>query len=272
MAKKLIVVLCLMSSLSAQAGVMDKVRGVLTNLIGATWTERLLGFGESSAPTTSLKMPEIPTVEQLRLTTSTNDLLKKEATAFDKLPTERIRQFNFNFLQELFEVTRRTEARDEELSTWMNALDQGGSREGIYQSLVLDEVYNTLESIENSPSNKILDFVVYYSNKYLNQAMSKEQLAELNHYTLKRILTEKGIDVMEFYQTKNLDDLYRWYAFFSSDVAYLYPASFVNNEVRSQKSIDYHYEWAKSMPIQHIKSEFIIKMHKLMNDLQEDQE
>lgn len=272
MAKKLIIVLCLMTSLSAQAGVMDKVRGVLTNLIGATWTERLLGFGESSAPTTSLKMPEIPTVEQLRLTTSTNDLLKKEATAFDKLPTERIRQFNFNFLQELFEVTRRTEARDEELSTWMNALDQGGSREGIYQSLVLDEVYNTLESIENSPSNKILDFVVYYSNKYLNQAMSKEQLAELNHYTLKRILTEKGIDVMEFYQTKNLDDLYRWYAFFSSDVAYLYPASFANNEVRSQKSIDYHYEWAKSMPIQHIKSEFIIKMHKLMNDLQEDQE
>lgn len=272
MAKKLIVVLCLLLSFSAQAGVMDKVRDLMTSIIGATWTERILGDGATSAPSTDLKMPEIPTVEQLRLTTSTNDLLTKEATAFDKLPVERIRQFNFNFLQELFEVTRRTEARDEELSTWMNALDQGGSREGIYQSLVLDEVYNTLESIENSPSNKILDFVVSYSLKYLNQSVSKEQLAELNHYTLKRILTEKGIDVMEFYQTKNLDDLYRWYAFFSSDVAVKYPASFTNNQVRAEKSVDFHYDWAKSMPIQHIKSEFIIKMHKVMNDLQDTQE
>ncbi|HLT22236.1 MAG TPA: hypothetical protein VKZ84_02295, partial [Bacteriovoracaceae bacterium] len=190
-------------------------------------------------------------------------------TEFDRLPNERIRQYNFNFLQELFEVTRRTEARDEDLSTWMNTLDQGGSREGIYQALVLDGVYNTLESIENSASDEVYDFVVNFSQSFLNQTVAKTSLEQLNHYSLKRILTDKGIDVMAYYQTKSLDDLYRWYALFSSYVARTYQASFSGNAVRANTSPEYHYEWAKSMPIQHIKSEFIIKMHKVMNDLQE---
>jgi len=267
--KKLITIVCLFSlSLGAQASVMDSIRGVLTNLIGTKWTETFLGKKET-VEESSIKMPVIPTSEQLKLTTSTETHLEKGETEFDRLPTERIRQYNFNFLQELFEVTRRTEARDEDLSIWMNTLDQGGSREGIYQALVLDSVYNTLESIENSPSDPLLDFVISFSQKFLNQTVNKGNLEQFNHYSLKRILTEKGIDVMEFYQTKSLDDLYRWYALFSSEVARKYPASFSGNTVRENTSAEYHYEWAKSMPIQHIKSEFIIKMHKLMNDLQE---
>lgn len=269
MKKKLITMVCLFSlSMGAQAGVMDSLRGVLTNLIGQKWTETFLGKSEGTVES-SIKMPVIPTPEQLKLTTNTDARLEKGETEFDRLPNDRIRQYNFNFLQELFEVTRRTEARDEDLSTWMNTLDQGGSREGIYQALVLDTVYNTLESIENSPSDQLLDYIVIFSQKFLNQTVSKSNLEQLNHYSLKRILTEKGIDVMEFYQTKNLDDLYRWYALFSSEVATRYPNSFSGNAVRSNTSAEYHYEWAKSMPIQHIKSEFIIKMHKLMNDLQE---
>lgn len=269
MKKKLITIVCLFSvSLAAQAGVMDSLRGVMTGLIGSKWTETFLGKGEEK-PATSITLPVIPTAEQLKLTTSTEEHIAKGETAFDQLPAERIRQYNFNFLQELFEVTRRTEARDEDLSTWMNALDQGGSREGIYQALVLDSVYNTLESIQNSPSDQLLDFIVSFSQKFLNQTVGKTNLEQLNHYSLKRIITEKGMDVMEFYQTKNLDDLYRWYALFSSEVAQKYPASFSGNAVRENPSADFHYEWAKSMPIQHIKSEFVIKMHKLMNDLQE---
>ena len=248
---------------------MDSLRGLITNLIGSKWSETFLGKAGNETPATSITMPTIPTSEQLKLTTSTDAHIAKGETAFDQLPNERIRQYNFNFLQELFAVTRRTEARDEDLSTWMNTLDQGGSREGIYQALVLDSVYNTLESIENSPADGLLDFIVEFSQKFLNQTMPKSNLEQLNHYSLKRILTEKGMDVMEFYQTKNLDDLYRWYALFSSDVASRYSSSFAGNAVRQNPSADFHYEWAKSMPIQHIKSEFVIKMHKLMNDLQE---
>lgn len=269
MKKKLIVIVCLLSlSLAAQASVSDSLRGVLTKLIGDKWTTTLLGKS-NAAPETHVKMPIIPAPEQLKLTTSTENQIAKGETEFDKLPREKIRQYNFNFLQEVFEVTRRTEARDEDLSMWMNTLDQGGSREGIYQALVLDEVYNTLESIENSPSDPLLDFVVSFSQKFFQQTMRKENLNQLNHYSLKRILTEKGIDVMEFFETKNLDDLYRWYALASSELAVQYPQTFNNNIVRQNPSADYHYEWAKSMPLQHIKSEFIIKMHKLMNDLQE---
>lgn len=269
MKKKLIAIICLLSlSLGAQASVMDSIRGVLSNLIGTKWTENILGKAETVEEST-IKMPTIPTSDQLKLTTSTDAQIEKGETEFDRLPNERIRQYNFNFLQELFEVTRRTEARDEDLSTWMNTLDQGGSREGIYQALVLDSVYNTLESIENSPSDPLLNFVISFSQKFLNQSISKNNLEQFNHYSLKRILTEKGIDIMAFYQTRDLDDLYRWYALFSSYVAGTYPASFSDNTVRANPSAEYHYEWAKNMPLQHIKSEFIIKMHKLMNDLQE---
>ncbi|MFA5584260.1 MAG: hypothetical protein WDA09_08590, partial [Bacteriovoracaceae bacterium] len=144
MKKKLITAICLFSlSVGAEASVMDSLRGVLTNIIGTKWTETILGK-EEVIEESSIKMPVIPTSDQLKLTTSTEAQLAKGETEFDRLPNERIRQYNFNFLQELFEVTRRTEARDEDLSTWMNTLDQGGSREGIYQALVLDGVYNTL--------------------------------------------------------------------------------------------------------------------------------
>jgi hypothetical protein len=121
--------------------------------------------------------------------------------------------------------------------------------------------------MEEKPSQRLLDYCLKFSQKFLGQTFKTESLVQLNLYSLKRIFTEKGIDLLEYYEVKDLDSLYRWYALFSADLAKDY-APLLKTQLRQNTSAEYHYEWAKSMPIQHIKSEYIIKMHMVMNGLQ----
>lgn len=243
----------------------NKIRTLISQTVGEKWSDKLLGKLPETVP--EVVMPEIPQQVKNNTAVESYEKIQKEPTEFDRLPRERKRQFDYKFIEELFMVTRKTEAKDEDLSNWLNTLDQGGSREGIYQALVLDEIYNSLESIEEKPTKKLLDFSLKFSQKFLNQTFQPDGLNQLNLYSLKRILTEKALDLMEYYETKDLDALYRWYAIFSADVAKDYQP-FLKSPVRQDTSAKYHYQWAKSMPVQHVKSEFIIKMHAVMNGLQ----
>lgn len=213
------------------------------------------------------KLPEIP--KQVKKSTDIANYTKlvKEPTEYDKLPKDRKRQFDYKFVQELFKVTRRTEARYEDLSSWLNVLEQGGSREGIYQGLVLDDIYAAMENIEEKPSQRLLSFSLKFSQRFLNQTFKQESLAQLNLYSLKRILVEKALDLMEHYEVHNLENLNQWYSIFSSELAKDYGA-LLKSPIRQDIRSEYHLQWAKSMPVQHIKSEFIIKLHKVMNGLQ----
>ena len=243
-----------------------KGRDLVTSLAGTIWGEKL--FGPIPVPAVVVaKLPVIPTQAKKVTDVENYTKLKKDPTEYDRLPNERKRQFDYTFLQELFQITRKTEAKDEDLSNWLNTLDQGGSREGIYQALVLDEVYAALENMEDKPSNRLLDFSLKFSQRFINQTFKKESLNQLNLYSLKRILTEKGLDLMEHYEVHNLNDLYQWYAVFSSELTTEY-APLLKTKIRQDPRFEYHLEWAKSMPIQHIKSEFIIKLHSVMNGLQ----
>ena len=252
---------------TTEAGWKTSLRDFITQVAGSKWSEKILGPSPVAMATPELILPDIP--QEVKKTTDVASYLKKskEKTEYDHLPADRRRQFDYNFIEELFMVTRKTEAKDEDLSNWLNTLDQGGSREGIYQALVLDEVYNSLEGMEEKPSKKLMDFSQNFSQKYLKQTVKQDSLEQLNLYSLKRILTEKGLDLMEFYETKDLDSLYRWYAIFSGDIGQNY-APLLNSKIRQDPSASYHYAWAKEMPVQHIKSEFIIKLHTVMNGLQ----
>ena len=269
--KKLIIVLSLWSFSVLAQDVSEpswktKLRGLITQVAGKEWSAKILG-PLPVAEKAELLMPEIPA--QVKKSTDTASYTKKtkNPTEFDKLPPERKRQFDYKFLEELFQVTRKTDPKDEDLVNWLNTLEQGGSREGIYQALVLDEVYNGLESMEEKPSKRLLDFALKFSQKYLKQTFRPESLSQLNSYSLKRIFTEKGLDVLEYYEVRDLDALYRWYALFSAELGKDY-GQLLKSDIRKNNSSVYHYEWAKSMPIQHIKSEFIIKLHGVMNGLQ----
>lgn len=269
--KKLIIVLGLLVCVNAFAEVSSepswkvKLRGIITQVAGEEWSQKLLG--KAPQEVSEIALPDIP--QNVKKSTDVTSYTKKtkDLTEFDKLPPERKRQFNYNFLEELFQVTRKTEPKDEDLANWLNTLEQGGSREGIYQALVLDEVYNGLESMEEKPSKRLIDYCLHFSEKYLNQTFNPQSITQLNLYSLKRIFTEKGLDLLEYYEVRDLDSLYRWYAVFSEDIARNY-GMVMKSDIRKNESAKFHYEWAKSMPIQHIKSEYIIKMHAVMNSLQ----
>lgn len=243
-----------------------KGRALVSSIAGDKWGDKFFG-PIPVLPAPEVKLPPIP--KQVKVSTDVGSYVKqpKAPTEYDKLPPLRRRQFDYTFLQELFLVTRKTEAKDEDLSTWLNTLDQGGSREGIYQALTLDEVYGAMENIEQKPSNRLLDFSLLFSQRFYNQTFKKEALTQLNLFSLKRIFTEKGLDLFEYYEVNNLDHMYLWYAVFSSELAADY-GPLLKTQIRQDTRLEYHLEWAKSMPIQHIKSEFIIKLHTVMNGLQ----
>ena len=243
-----------------------KARSWISSIAGEAWGRKILGPAPV-APASEVMLPEIP--QQVKKVTDVENYtkLKKDPTEYDRLPPQRKRQFDYKFLQELFQVTRRTEAKEEDLATWLNTLDQGGSREGIYQALVLDEVYAGLENIQEKCPDRLLDFSLKFSQRFLKQTFKKESLQELNLYSIKRILTEKSLDLMEYYEVHNLESLYQWYAVFSSELAKDY-SPLLKTSIRQDTRLDYHFAWAKSMPVQHIKSEFIIKLHTVMNGLQ----
>jgi hypothetical protein len=268
--RKLIFILGLILSVEAYAQVEEselrsRVRNLITRVAGVEWSDKLLG--KLAEPVPEIVMPVIP--KNFKKSTDVSSYTKKEksGTEFDKLPPSRRQQFDYQFLKELFLVTRKTEPKDEDLSTWLNTLDQGGSREGIYQALVLDEVYASLENMSEKPSARLKEFIMFYSPKFLAQTFKPESLDDLNLFSHKRIMAEKGLDLLEYYETNDLDSLYRWYALFSADMGEKYAALF-KSDVRKSASAKFHYEWAKGMPIQHIKSEFIIKIHMVMNGMQ----
>lgn len=270
--KKLIVILSLLLSFSALAQQASepawrvKLRSLITQVAGSDWSNKLLG-DLPALPQPEVTLPEIPQVIKKSTDIESYRRKTKGPTEFDKLPLERRRQFDFKFIEELFLVTRKTDAKEEDLSNWLNTLDQGGSREGIYQALVLDEVYNGLESIEGKPTKKLLDFCLKFSQTYLKQTFKADSLKQLNLYSLKRIFTDKGMDILDYYEVKDLDALYQWYALVSAEMARHY-SPFLQSEIRKNDSAKFHFSWAQNMPIQHVKSEFIIKMHVIMNGLQ----
>lgn len=269
---KLIIVVGLLFCLSAlaQEKILEpawktKGRALVTSVVGSAWGEKFFG-PVPEEPKVEAKLPEIPKITKDPTAIEVPKKIK-EPTEYDRLPSERKRQFDYKFIQELYTITRKAEAKDEDLSNWLNTLDQGGSREGIYQSLTLDEVYSALENMDERPSARLVDFSLTFSQRFYNQTFQKENLSQLNLYSLKRILTEKGLDLMDYYERNDLEKLYLWYAVFSSELAANY-APLLKTQIRQDPRLEYHLEWAKKMPIQHIKSEFIIKLHTVMNGLQ----
>lgn len=269
--KKLIVIVGLVLSFHALANEpleptwRTKLRNLITGLAGGQWGVKLLGEEPKLEP--EITLPAIPKLEKKNTDIESYTKKTKDQTEFEKLPAERRRVYDYEFLKELFAVTRKTEARDEDLSNWLNTLEQGGSREGIYQALVLDEVYVALENINDKSTNRLREYALKFSQKYLNQTFKDGSLDQFNLFSIKRIIAEKSLDMMEIYEVRDLDALYRWYAVFSAEIAQEYEP-FLKSSLRKETSVKYHYEWAKGSPIQHVKSEFIIKLHIVMNGLQ----
>jgi hypothetical protein len=237
----------------------EKFRPTLEKIFGAELTQRFLG----EPPQVEMVLPKIP---QINSDARSVAGIIKETESKLKMPQEKMDGLNINFIREVYEVTRLSKPNDEEVSQWFNILSQGGSREGVYRGLVLDSVYAGLENYDSGLNEKMVEFVGSYMGKYLEQVLSKENAKKMNFFTIKKLLTEKSLEVMDELYRINPQDSYTWYAVFSSEMAVKYPA-LMNNEVRKDERALRHLNWAQNVPFQFVKSEFIIKMQTVMNQL-----
>lgn len=245
------------------ADIKLKLKITFEDLFGQSLTSKV--FGEDKNKTLDLKLPVIPKVNNSATDVSIYKVkaIDSKKTKFGSLKEFEKDKFRTSFLNELFYVTSKTKLTKQNLSVYIDRFNQGVSREGIYRSIVSGKDYYELERTPIVASDKLIDFTLNFSKKFLNTEFKKSSLGNSNRYVVKRIVTDKALDIAEALAVRP-DDLYKWYAILSAEISN-YPIW--KNKTRMNSSEYFHYEWAKRAPFSHIKSEIIIKLHKLYNYL-----
>lgn len=239
---------------------VEKMRPTLIKVLGEEWTVKLIG-ADKAIPKDEVPMPAIPKiVDDARSTAVYN---KKQDKVILKPEVEE--KFNYAYIKELYEATRQEKPNDDELGKFLNVLSQGGTREGVYRSLVLDSTYAGMENWDKPVKNATADFAVYFYDKYFGKKVVKKSFEGMSVFTLKRLVTEKALEVADAFGDDR-DGLERWYAIMSSDLATRFPQIW-SNPLRKKSSAPDHKAWASKVPVQHIKSELIIKIHSAFNSM-----
>ncbi|MBT7610042.1 MAG: hypothetical protein HN576_09815 [Bacteriovoracaceae bacterium] len=237
----------------------SKVRGYVSQYIGEDIASKVFG----TLPVQIL-LPKIP-----KIICSSKDENCDKAIVIrteDELSKVQKEKYNLSFLQELHLVTRNRKADKNFVVKWMNVMNQGASREGVYRALVLDNTYAGLENFENPLNDATIEFAIGFLKKFVGKKVKATSLESLNFYSLKRIATERSLEIIDEL-SKRPEDLSRWYAVFSADIAESFPSLWNKNKVRKNTSAPYHLAWANKAPSQHLRSEVIIKLHLVFNSL-----
>jgi len=265
-----IILLCALSIqlLHAQAqkppsiSLVEQWRPTITKILGEEFTKKLIGPPPVIIkPEDAIVLPKIPVIK----------VDVKSAEIYNKKPEKIIlkkeeeENFHFTFVTELFEATRMVKPTEEEFNQMMTVLSQGGSREGVYHSLVLDSKYAQLESIDKPVKDPAANFALYFYDTYAGKKIAVENLKKMNMFSLKRVVAEKAIDIIDAYGD-NREDIEKWYAVLSADLATRFPQVWTN-ALRKNTSKLAHKKWASKAPIQHIKSSVYLKLHAALNSL-----
>lgn len=241
---------------------VEKMRPTLEKFIGVERTEMLIGKAPVVEGDDSVPMPKIP--ELIENAKSTDVYVKREDKVV--LAKELEEKFYLGFIKEIYLATRKEKPNDDDIGKYFNVLSQGGTREGVYRSLVLDTTYSNLENMEgNAVKSNAAEFTVFFFDKYAGKKLTKDKFKGWNTYALKRVVAEKCLDIIDGFGT-NREGIEAWYANLSSDLAFKFP-SHLNNALRKNNSSEVHLNWAKKVPVQHIKSEVIIKIHTIYNSM-----
>ena len=258
----------LLFSISAQAldisEYKESVRSPMEKILGKDLTNKVLG---AKAIEASVQLPNIP---QVSIDATSTDVYKKktidsQGKTYRALSEDEKRKYRIAFIQELYQVTRSSDAKNSDVLKFLNVLEQGGSREGVYRSITLDNVYKNLESFEEGVDKDLSLFVSNFGEKYLARQFDRDAIERLNLWSVKRVVVEKTLELMDVLSSSP-EDLHAWYAVLSSELATQNPKLF-KGKARSVTDANFHLKWAQNAPVQHIKSETIIKLHKVMNYL-----
>ena len=115
-------------------------------------------------------MPLLPMIKSDNKSTDSldqNSQLATQGASYFKMEPDRRRNFEVGFIEEIYMATRRSSPTDEDIMKWLNSLEQGASREGVYRALVLDSVYASLEDFSDPVSRELIDFTQEFYQKYI---------------------------------------------------------------------------------------------------------
>lgn len=240
---------------------VEKMRPTLLDIVGEKWTLKLIGKAPEVMVDNTVVFPALPKL--LNDARSVAVFSKKQDVILLKPAEEE--KYRYAYVKEIYEATRQTKPNDDEVAKLMNVLTQGGSREGVYHSLVLDSTYGGMENYDKPVRSNAADFAVYFYERYIGRKVAKESLKGMNVYSLKRLVADKALDVIDAYGD-NREDLEKWYAVMSSDLASKFPSVWSGKVRRDTSSLN-HKMWASKVPLQHIKSETLIKLHGAFNSM-----
>ncbi|MBT3586798.1 MAG: hypothetical protein HN509_17940 [Halobacteriovoraceae bacterium] len=238
--------------------IKEKLRPYIVQYLGAETANKILG-----ADANSINMPKIPTVSTDAKDVSS--LGQEDDGNWDKIPKDKRGLYNAYFVKEVFQAVKNRRADDNIIGKWSQTLAQGGSREGVYRAFVLDNDYAGKENFNYPLSDSSINFAKWYMQKFVNKEVKKAKLKKFNFYSLKRITTEKSLEIVDAFG-KDKDNLHNWYAILSSDLATKYPKLW-KTKTRQVKTSKGHKYWAQNMPAQFLKSELIVKVHMVYNHL-----
>lgn len=257
---KILVLLVFLSGCSYK----EQVRPYLRGLLGENLADSILGAPPVVEPEVKeINLPPIPKVE--KDATSLKSNIQEENINRKKISQDKMTDLNVFFIRELYKEVKGVEVDQKSLSNWINVLEQGGTREGVYRALINDVEFLKLGEKSAPLTNNSIEFVEHFSKTYLNLGYSKETLEKVNFFRLKSDLTDKTLEVMDAFSGR-FNELYDWYAVLSADLAAKYPQAF-KFETRKNTSKEFHRGWAANVPIQMIKSEVIIKLQQVLNQL-----
>ncbi len=241
----------------------EEVRPYLQNLLGESLSNSILGTPPEVVEVKEITLPPIPKVE--RDATSVKSNINEENINKNSIPLKKMKDLNVFFIREVYQEVKGVEVDQKSLGQWINVLEQGGTREGVYRALINDVEFLKLAEKPKPLTNNSIEFIDYYSKTYLKLSYSKATLETANFYSLKSDLTDSTLEVMDAFAGR-FNELYDWYAVLSADLATKYPLAF-RFETRKNTSKEFHRSWAASVPIQMIKSEVIIKLQQVLNAL-----
>lgn len=243
-----------LSLTSTQASFTDRVINSFKKLISR--------FSGNEKKESTFKVPTIPTVGQDQKS-ATVQRTKSQGT----LSETQVKQYNQLYVEEVFKETRNSAPTVNDVSKWYSVLSQGGSNEGVYRALVLDQVYRGLENLNYPPTDEVKKFASQYFYKFLDKSLNQDNLDQLNFYYLKKTTVEKSLEVVDAFLNQDGEDIYQWYGALGAFLAKNFPNAF-KSDVRGNPDPEYHRSWAMNVSDQILKSEVIIKLHKVYNSLQ----
>jgi hypothetical protein len=247
----------------------EKIMGQLRNLSLKFLSEKTVNKFLPAPLKPSMVMPALPQLKANNKSTASLDpksALALQGASYFGLDQEKRRGYEVAFIEEVYMATRRASPTDEDILKWLNSLEQGASREGVYRALVLDSVYASLEDFTEPVDQSILNFTQYFYQTYIGAQIDVEALKQLNTYTIKKVVAEKSLEMMEALEN-NPQDLYTWYSMMAKDLAVTYGKFFNSNKMRTADSEEAHMSWARAVPYQHLKSEVVVKIHLIYNGL-----